>query len=81
MRTGQVLRKRRPGEQDSEGKPIVHEGDWDEALGRVHERRAAGDDKLDQALQRERDKASRLDELFRKANEDLGSDEEADSSP
>jgi len=78
VRTSQVLRTMRPGEVDSEGKPVVAEADWDDALGRVKDRTAAGDDKLDQALERERNKASRLDDLFRKANEDLEVDGDED---
>jgi len=78
VRTAQILRSRRPGELDSEGKRVAVESDWDDALGRVQGRRAAGDDKLDQALERERNKASRLDDLFRKANEDLTAGEDAE---
>ena len=76
VRTGQLLRSRRPEELDSEGKPVVSERDWDEALGKVRGRSQTGEGRLDEALNRERDKASRLDELFRQAKDKLSSDGE-----
>jgi hypothetical protein len=78
VRTGQLLRSRRPEELDSEGRPVVSERDWDEALGRVKDRSQTREGRLDEALNRERDKASRLDDLFRQARDKLGSREERD---
>lgn len=76
VRTGKILRTRREEELDEKGKPVVHERDWDDALGRVQGREATQQERLDAALDREKDKADRLDELFRKASEKL--DEEED---
>jgi len=78
VRTGQLLRALRPEELDSEGKPVVSERDWDEALGKVQGRSQTREGRLDEALNRERDKASRLDELFRQAKDKLASDGERD---
>ena len=76
VRTGQLLRARRPEELDSEGKPVVSERDWDEALGKVQDRTQSREGRLDEALNRERDKASRLDDLFRQARDKLAKDGE-----
>ena len=78
VRTGQLLRTRRPEELSSEGKPVVSEKDWDEALGKVQGRSQSREGRLDEALNRERDKASRLDELFRQAKDKLSTDREPD---
>jgi len=80
VRTGQLLRARRPEELDSEGKPVVSEKDWDEALGKVRGRTQQREGRLDEALNRERDKANRLDELFRQAKDKLASDGEREPS-
>ena len=78
VRTGQLLRTLRPEELDSEGKPVVSERDWDEALGKVRGRTESRESRLDEALNRERDKASRLDELFRQAKDKLAPGGERD---
>lgn len=44
---------------------------WASAQDKVRGRTASGTDKLDQALESERGKASRLDDLFRKAKDKL----------
>jgi hypothetical protein len=75
--TGKVLRGRPKGEQDETGKPKVGEADWSQAMGRVKRRLESQDDRMDQALDREKKKSARLDELFRKASEKL--DEEGGS--
>ena len=62
IRTQQVLRSRRPEELDSTGKPVVGEADWDSALGRV----------------KERDRASKLDDLFEQAKERIEDDDDED---
>jgi hypothetical protein len=76
VRTGQVLRSLRPEQRDAGGKPVVTEADWEGAMGRVRSRETQRDTKLDTALQRERDKSSRLDDLFREASEKLAEDGE-----
>jgi hypothetical protein len=76
VRTGQLLRTLRPEEVDEKGKPVVSERDWDDALGRVQGREVSRESKLEEALGRERDKANRLDDLFRKAQEKLQSGDE-----
>jgi hypothetical protein len=76
VRTGKVLRALRPEELDSAGKPKVSEKDWEDAFGRVRDRRDSGESRLDQALAREKDKSSRLDDLFREAADKAREDEE-----
>ena len=77
VRTGTILRSRKPGEVDLEtGKPKVDETDWADALGKVRRRTEGGPSKLDDALARERDKSTRLDDLFKKASEKLKPGEE-----
>lgn len=71
VRTESVLRARKPGQVDETGKPKMGEGDWSEAVGKVQRRTDEAPSKLDDALAKERDKRSRLDELFSKANEKL----------
>jgi hypothetical protein len=75
-RTATVVRARRAGEVDVEsGKPKVGDADWTDALSKVRKRTEGGESKLDSALERERGKSERLDELFRKAKDKLGDDE------
>lgn len=76
VRTGKVLRTLPPEERDDQGRPVVRERDWDQALGRVQERASTQQQRLDDALAREKDKASRLDDLFRKASEKLDEEEQ-----
>lgn len=72
VRTGTILRSRKPEELDVDtGKPKVGEADWADALGKVRRRTDGAPTKLDDALARERDKTSRLDDLFKKASEKL----------
>jgi hypothetical protein len=75
VRTGKVLRTLPPEEHDAQGRPVVRQRDWDQALGRVQERTSSQQQRLDDALAREKDKASRLDDLFRKASEKLDEEE------
>ena len=76
-RTATVVRSRRPGETDSAtGKPKVGEADWSDALGKVQKRTESGETRLDSALERERGKSARLDDLFRQAKDKLGNDQE-----
>jgi hypothetical protein len=76
VRTGRILRTRRPGETGSDGKPVVGEADWDSAIGKVRERDETRDGKLDDALNRERERSSQLDDLFDRAREKLDDDDE-----
>lgn len=69
--TGKVLRARPPGVVDEQGKPVVGEADWSQAVGNVKRRLETQGDRMNQALEREKDKEARLDELFRKASEKL----------
>jgi hypothetical protein len=70
VRTEQILRTRRAETLDEAGKPKVSDSDWENAFGKVRERSDTGG-KLDSALDRERRRASELEERFRKANDKL----------
>ncbi len=71
--TGKVLRAR-------EGKPAGKADAWESAQENVRERTSRGADKLESALEHERGKADRLDELFRKAQEKSRRREDDDSA-
>ena len=71
--TGKVLRSR---EEKSGGKADM----WESAQANVRQRTTQGADKLESALEKERGKADRLDELFRKAQEKNRRGEEDDSA-
>ena len=75
--TGKVLRGRPKGVVDEQGKPVVGEADWSQAVGNVKRRLETQGDRMNQALEREKDKETRLDELFRKASEKLDEEEGA----
>jgi hypothetical protein len=69
--TGTVLRTReREGGAGGEAQPEPGR-DWSKALGRVQKRSDDAPGKLDAALEREREKRARLDDIFLKANEKL----------
>jgi hypothetical protein len=71
VRTGAVLRTRER-EEGAAGAQTAEGGrDWSKALGRVQKRSSEAPGKLDAALEREREKRTRLDDLFQKANEKL----------
>lgn len=76
VRTETVLRARRKEELDETGKPKVGDKDWAEALGKVRTRTDEAPSKLDELLQKERDKRSRLDDLFKSASDKLKEREE-----
>ena len=80
VRTSQILKTLRPEERDEQGRTVVRDSDWDAAAGRVRERIEKGEDRLSSALERERGRGSRLDELFRKAADKLEPDED-DGAP
>jgi hypothetical protein len=69
--SGKVLRSRPPLVVDEQGKPVVGEADWTQAVGKVKRRLETQGDRMQQALEREKDKEARLDQLFRKASEKL----------
>lgn len=78
VRTGQLLRSLRPEQLDETGRPVVDERDWDDALHRVQGRVSEQDSRLDDALEREKKKGDRLDELFRQAKDRLVEDGDSD---
>jgi len=71
VRTGAVVRAVRPEQTDETGRPVVREEDWSTAVDKVRQRSDGAGSKLDAALQKEREKASRLDELFKQASNKL----------
>jgi hypothetical protein len=71
VRTGTILRSRKPGEPGAAGEAAAPASDWGEAQAKVSRRTEQAPGKLDAALQREREKSSRLDDLFRQANDKL----------
>jgi hypothetical protein len=66
VRTGQVLKRQAPVKPGT-GEPPKDA--WESAQDRVRERTAEGKRKLDSALDYERTKEARFDELFKKATE------------
>jgi hypothetical protein len=66
IRTGQVLKRQVPA-KDGERGPAKDA--WESAQDRVRERSAEGKRKLDSALDYERTKEARFDELFKQATE------------
>jgi len=64
--TGQILRRTSP-EGPEEG--LSGKDRWVSAQERVRERTKSGEDKLESALDRERGKSARFDELFQKARQ------------
>jgi hypothetical protein len=78
--TRTVLRSAPAGEVDETGKVRLDEGRWESAAERVQGRPAAARDRLEEALDHERTKEGRLDDLFDKARrklEERGGEEEA----
>jgi hypothetical protein len=76
VRTGKVVRWSPKEATDEAGRPTVREADWGQAAERVERRLGTATDKFDESLQRERSRARDLDDLFRKANERLGREDE-----
>jgi hypothetical protein len=66
VRTGQVLKRQVPAKEGA-GEP--GKDAWASAQDRVRERTAEGKRKLESALDYERTKEARFDELFKKATE------------
>jgi hypothetical protein len=76
VRTGRVLRWRKQGEVDETGKPVVRESDWTSASERVSKRLGSAGDKFDDSLRREQSRTRDLDDLFRRAQDKLGRQDE-----
>ncbi|MDP6763880.1 MAG: hypothetical protein QF903_07870 [Planctomycetota bacterium] len=76
VRTSTVLRAIPPGEVDEEGKTQIDPSRWDAATEQVSERVAEASDKLDAALEKERDRESRFDALFDRARDKASRREE-----
>jgi hypothetical protein len=66
--TSQVLRRSRPEEKPGGGEAGAQDV-WSSAQARVRDRTSAGEDKLQSALEHERTKSKRFDDLFDKARE------------
>ncbi len=71
VRTQKIVTWRRAGEVDHTGKPIVTDEDWNSAQGRVEGRLAAGEDRFDANLAREKSREKDLDDLFKKMSDKL----------
>ena len=71
LRTGKVLRWRRPEELDETGKPVLTESDWEDASKRVAGRMGQAQDRFEDGLSREKSRESDLDDLFKKAKDKL----------
>lgn len=69
--TRTVLRTVGAQETDEFGKPVVNEGRWDAAADKVKDRGDDAGGRLDDALDAERKRANRLDDLFDKAKRKL----------
>lgn len=78
--TSKVMRATPPAELDETGKPKLDESRWERASETVKERADGAHDKLESALDAERDKASRFDDLFDKARKKV-EDREAGDFP
>ena len=65
--TETVLRASAPAELDETGRPKVDTKRWTGAEERVEDRSAKAEDRLESALSAEKDKETRLDDLFDKA--------------
>ncbi len=69
--TQTVMRADSPEERDELGHRVVPGERWDKAQRTVEDRSREAGDRLGDALDQERGKAGRLDDLFDKANEKL----------
>lgn len=74
--TQTVMRAVSPQELDESGEPLVPNQRWESARDRVDSRSAGAGDRLDEALNAEKNKANRLDDLFDQAKEKLKRKEE-----
>lgn len=69
--TRTVMRADAPAQVDETGAAKLDESRWDAARTRVSGRTRSAEDKLGDAMERERGKSDRLDSLFDKAKEKL----------
>ena len=76
VRTRTVLKHAPRATLDETGKAKLDEGRWDQALDRTAGRVDEAGSKLNKALDDERAKESRLDDLFDKANKKLRKDDD-----
>jgi hypothetical protein len=74
--TRKILRAAPPEQLDETGRAVLDESRWDEASARVEDRVQGAEDKLESALSAEREKESRLDDLFDKARRKVRGQEE-----
>ena len=74
--TQTVVRAVSPQKLDEFGKPVVPSERWENARTNVETRTAGIDERMDAALKSEKNKASRLDDLFEKARDKLKRREE-----
>lgn len=75
--TGHIMRTVRPSEG---GGGEASADRWGSAQEKVRERTTSGQDKLESALEHERTKESRFDELFKKAQEKHSRRKDADDA-
>jgi hypothetical protein len=69
--TRSILRASAASQVDETGKVQLDESRWDSARQRVSERGTVAEDRLESALSAEREKESRLEDLFERAQEKL----------
>ena len=69
--TRTILRHHPPRKTGPGGKELLEEDRWSAAKDKVRDRGDSGEDRFDQALGRERARGKDLDDLFRKAQEDV----------
>lgn len=74
--TRKIMRAVSPAEVDETGKAVLDESRWDSATKRIEERGGNALDKLESGLSDERNKESRLDDLFDKAKKKVRDREE-----
>jgi len=81
--TQKVLKTTAPDQVDETGKAKLDLARWDSAARRVEGRGTRAEDRLESALSAERDKESRLDDLFERAKDKVqrrsDQDEEEDA--
>ena len=78
--TQKVMKTAKPHEIDDTGRVKLDENRWDQASNRVAERNDVGVDKFDKALDAERKRSDRLDDLFRKASDKVSQGEDEDAA-
>ena len=76
--TEQVVRSVPKAELDAAGRPVPDEGRWDRLSEKVEQRSSGAEDKLESALEAERNKADRFDDLFDAARDRVREREERD---